>query len=84
MSNYFVTNEDDKTITHKPSGRVFKWTITGESRAVLAPCFDAAGDDTYISLLKEAERAAAERLQTSENREAFKNTLNYRKKYPKR
>jgi hypothetical protein len=81
MSNHFVTNEDDKTITHEPSGRVFNWTIIG--RAVLAPCFDTAGDDVYISLLKEAERAGAESVQSSENREAFKNTLNYRKKYPK-
>jgi hypothetical protein len=83
MSNHLVTNEDDKTITHKPSGRVFKWAITGESRAVLAPCFDTDGDDEYISLLEEAERAGAESVQTSETREAFKNTLNYRKKYPK-
>lgn len=82
MSNNWVTNEDSNTITHKHSGHKFKWAITAESRAILSPCFASPTDDGYISLLKEAEQAGAESVRASKNREAFKNTLNYRKQYP--
>ncbi len=81
MGNNWVTNENDNTITHKHSGHIFRWAITAESGAVLAPCFDTATEEGYLSLLKEAERAGAESVHTSENIEAFKHTLNYRKQY---
>jgi len=81
MSDKWRIDEKNRTITHVDNRIVFKWTITADGRAVLAHVNHGIGNDEYISLLKDAERVAAEGVLSTENKEGFKNTLNYREQH---
>jgi len=77
MTNNWVIDENNKTITHKLSGLIFKWHITPAGVVVLAPFpHPVANEDaSYVSLLKEAIKAGAENTTSPENKAAFRKAL---------
>jgi len=82
MNGKWIIDEKNCTINHWDKRITFTWVITAEGRAVLfAPANHGLEDAEYISLLKDAERAAAETVTSAKNKDGFKNTIKYREQH---
>ena len=82
MNNNWTIDEGKRTIIHEPSRTKFTWSVSKRNgEPVLASSVSSDSDAAYVSLLKEAERVCAERVNSIENKEAFKKLMAYRKSH---